>query len=85
MHAVQILRWSLGFVNWLPSTPQRRSRIGSIKKGGEQVWEAASPRARSTGFGLLTTFHLTAPKGLGSVPAGNEAMDATQPWRRRNC
>ena len=42
-------------------------------------WEAASQPARSTGSGLLTTFHLTAPKGLGSVPAGNEAMDATQP------
>ena len=52
------------FVNWLPSTPQRRSRIGSIKKGGEQVWEAASPRARSTGSGLPTTFRSTAPKGL---------------------
>ena len=28
---------------------------------------------------------LDCPKGLGSVPVGNEAMDATQPWRRRNC
>jgi hypothetical protein len=33
-------------------------------------WEAASQPARSTGFGLLTTFHLTARDQPGFCPGG---------------
>ncbi len=40
---------------------------------------------RSNGFVRPTPFPLIVPKGLASVPVGNEAMGGTQPWLQQNC
>ena len=70
MHAAPILRWSLGFANWLQPTRRRRSRRCSMKKGRKQDWEAASPRARWTGFGIAYDIPLDCPEGPGFCPSG---------------
>src|SRR6266699_936129 len=70
MHAVRILRSSLGFGHSLPRTRRDTLPANSIKKGGVQAWEAASLRVRWSGFGPPTTFRSSAPKGPGCVPAG---------------
>ena len=69
MHAVRILRWLLGFANWLPSAPQRR--CGSAQSRRVATGLGGSFTASKVDWiRIAYDIPLDCPEGPGFCPSG---------------